>query len=1270
MSNLIRSSRYNAGAIPTVLALAIIALVLAAVLLSPPGTANAQASTDATLSALTVSPKDIIGFASDRTSYEVGMASTVTQATVAATANDSGATVAITPGQPVDLSAGKNTVTVTVTAQDGTTTKTYTVNVNQGVTAPFGWKAGDDLDGMIAAGNETPYAISSDGTTVWLSDIDDDKLYAYRLSDGERDTGADFDTLHAAGNRLSEGIWTDGTTMWAADPDDDKLYAYRVSDKERDTTQDFDTLKAANNDTPTGIWSDGATMWVADPGNDKIYAYRMSDKTRDASKDFDTLIAAGNEAPLGIWSDGATMWVSDFLDLTIYAYKMSDKTRDSTKDFDTLDAAGNTSPRDIWSDGTTMWVTDFTDDKAYAYNMVGSTDAALSALTVSPKDIIGFAPDRTSYEVGMASTVTQATVSTTTNHAFATVGYSGAGTDTAEGRQVDLSAGKNTVTVMVTAQDGTTTKTYTVNVNQGITDTFGWKAADDLDGLIAAGNQAPNGTWSDGETIWVSDLIDKKIYAYRKSDGSRNASEDFDTLRTAQNESPNGIWSDGATMWVADNGDNKIFAYRMSDKTRDTSKDFNTLSAAGNEDFIGIWSDGATMWVADFDDNKLYAYRMSDKQRDDGEDFNTLAAANNFNIAGIWSDGTTMWVSDYGTEELSAYRMSDKQRDPSKDFTTLDAAGNDYPTDIWSDGNTMWVGDITDDKVYSYNMPLSTDATLSALTVSPKGAIEAEEFRYSPPYEVGLASTVTQATVTATATNSNATISYGTTGHQVGLSAGQNTVTVTVTAQDGTTTRDYTVNINRGVSDAYGWKAADDLDGLIAAGNNRPSSIWSDETTIWVADTSNDKLYAYQVSDKTRDSDKDFNTLSPAGNNNPQGAWSDGATMWVTDSSDDKIYAYRMSDKTRDASKDFDTLDAENQIATGIWSDGITMWVADPGDNKLYAYRMSDKTRDAGKDFNTLDSENVFAYGIWSDGTTMWVAERNIAKLYAYRMSNKTRDASKDFNTLSAAGNDEPRDITSDGVTMWTVDSNNYKVYSYNMDSPPPADLQATIGNTRVTLRWSNPDDNDITGYQYRVSDDDGNTWNPDWTDVPSSNANTTSHTVRDLTNGVPYTFQLRALRGAEISLPSQIDATPLGPPTAPGTPRNLSAADRDGGLFVSWSSPTQDSRAPVTSYPVRYRRAGSSASWTNVSHSSTGDSNKPAHIRTDQPTPLRGTSRGREQDRHELLGRRRNRHPTGRTGAAHEHRLRSALRGPNRQPLDNQVRIQRAPRGHPGTQQ
>ena len=46
------------------------------------------------------------------------------------------------------------------------------------------------------------------------------------------------------------------------------------------------------------------------------------------------------------------------------------------------------------------------------------------------------------------------------------------------------------------------------------------------------------------------------------------------------------------------------------------------------------------------------------------------------------------------------------------------------------------------------------------------------------------------------------------------------------------------------------------------------------------------------------DSDKDFNTLSAAGNERPIGIWSNGATMWVADDTDRKIYAYKMSDKS------------------------------------------------------------------------------------------------------------------------------------------------------------------------------------------------------------------------------------------------------------------------------------------------------------------------------------------------------------------------------------
>ena len=71
----------------------LLALTLTMLVYSAPAQAQIL-STDATLSALTVSPRDIIGFAADRPKYSVGVASTVATATVSATPNHSGADAA------------------------------------------------------------------------------------------------------------------------------------------------------------------------------------------------------------------------------------------------------------------------------------------------------------------------------------------------------------------------------------------------------------------------------------------------------------------------------------------------------------------------------------------------------------------------------------------------------------------------------------------------------------------------------------------------------------------------------------------------------------------------------------------------------------------------------------------------------------------------------------------------------------------------------------------------------------------------------------------------------------------------------------------------------------------------------------------------------------------------------------------------------------------------------------------------------------------------
>ena len=351
-----------------------------------------------------------------------------------------------------------------------------------------------------------------------------------------------------------------------------------------------------------------------------------------------------------------------------------------------------------------------------------STDATLSALTVDGTSVAGFDAARTYYEYGVTSTVTQVTIGATTTHADATVAFSGTDADpNTTGRQVTLSAGANSVTITVTAQNTTNKRTYNLSVNRGVSDKFGWKAVDDFDTLDATTNEDPTGIWSDDTTMWVADDIDDKIYAYNLATKAHDESKDFDTLDAAGNNLPYGIWSDSTTMWVADYTDDKIYAYSMSTKARDESKDFDTLDAAGNESPTGIWSDDTTMWVADDTDDKIYAYSMSTKARDESKDFDTLAAAGNVGAQGIWLDGTTMWVADdttRGTKKIYAYTLSTKARDSDKDFNTLEAAGNGTPAGIWSDSTTMWVADFFENKLYSYNMPPSDDATLSGLTVN------------------------------------------------------------------------------------------------------------------------------------------------------------------------------------------------------------------------------------------------------------------------------------------------------------------------------------------------------------------------------------------------------------------------------------------------------------------------------------------------------------------------------------------------------------------------
>ncbi|TGG96867.1 MAG: hypothetical protein ERJ67_00550, partial [Aphanocapsa feldmannii 277cV] len=121
-----------------------------------------------------------------------------------------------------------------------------------------------------------------------------------------------------------------------------------------------------------------------------------------------------------------------------------------------------------------------------------------------------------------------------------------------------------------------------------------------------------------------------------------------------------------------------------------------------------------------------------------------------------------------------------------------------------------------------------------------------------------------------------------------------------------------------------------------------------------------------------------------------------------------------------------------------------------------------------------------------------------------------------------------------------------------------PGNLSVTAGDGEVSLRWSDPGDTTISGYE--VSSDSGSTYNA----ISGSDASTTSHTVTGLTNGTPYTFALRALNASGNGAASTLTAVvPLAVPTAPS---DLSATVADSEISLSWSDPDN---ATITAYEV-----------------------------------------------------------------------------------------------------
>ena len=148
-----------------------------------------------------------------------------------------------------------------------------------------------------------------------------------------------------------------------------------------------------------------------------------------------------------------------------------------------------------------------------------------------------------------------------------------------------------------------------------------------------------------------------------------------------------------------------------------------------------------------------------------------------------------------------------------------------------------------------------------------------------------------------------------------------------------------------------------------------------------------------------------------------------------------------------------------------------------------------------------------------------------------------------------------------------------------------PFGLSATPGNRQVRLSWVQPSGGAaLTHYEYEL--DGSGTW-------ISTGGTAPSHTVTGLNNGQTYTFRVRAVNSAGASAPSgSRTATPT--TTEPEAPESLSATPGDGQVTLRWRAPTNDGGEPITHYEYELDGSGTwiSTGGTAPSHTVTGLNN------------------------------------------------------------------------------
>ena len=1055
--------------------------------------------------------------------------------------------------------------------------------------------------------NSTPKGVWGNDETFWVANDGSgatDKVYAYNRSDGSRDTSSDFDNLNTAGNNDIRGICSDGTTMFVADSDDNKVYAYKMSDTTADSTKDV-TL-ASGNDNAKGVWCDADTIWVAedeDGTTSKIYAYKRSDGTHDSAKDVTaanmnpstTVGGLNNSDPRGIWANADTMFVVDDEDQKVYAYKTSDRTGDTDKNI-ALDTA-NADAEGLWFDGRVLWVVDDADDRVYVYDLPGAQPDNTRA--------DGTPEVRTPIEDIWSATMTVGTrmIGSLTLHGWGdSLPYTGAsltddnftfGGDTYDLDEIYLQGGAlRLIFDEANAGDIATKATRDKLVLHVGNDSFNLGAG------ILQNNQrgitwsAPGLSWSASDTISVSISFEPAptdgVELRADTSGITDATDGLDNVFYHYQW----IRVDGTTVTELDGETGATYTATADDVTKDIQVRVIFDDDVRNQEYPR-YSPQVTVQETP---PVVTGVALTSDPNDDGRTGNDDTYAIGDTVTATVTFDKAVDVTS-GPQITLLFRTAEKAADcaAATNTTTMECSYTVLVNENASSGvgikaNTLALNSGT---IYATGSTTnSATLTHSALALqsghkvdgirpalvqtgilSPRTSGDGSEVILTFSKDIG---GVIRANITIYDANDNTSI-FSTASHSIS----GNTVELTLTTALTESTTSLEMDLAAGaVTDTVGNFNAE-LNGSTVL-NQLSAAPWApsgfsaepapDATPqlavalSWTAPSSDggsaitSHQYRYRVGSG---SFGNWTTIenSAAGEANATSFTVTGLPATATPPIAFVFEVRAVNDNGNGAESPprtatIDVPDTISSFTTTIGNQQVEFAWATPENNGSailrYQYYVIDSTDNTFVVANNTNIPN-------SDASTTSFTITGLTNGVSYEVGIQA------VNSVGGAGYD-PGSVTP--ATHPTA----------------PRNLRAEAGDTQVTLRWTAPLSNGgvaIDGYEYQQKT--GNAPYGSWTDISGADDTTTEHIVTGLTNGTSYRFKVRAKNptGGEGPASNEVTAVPRTVPTAP---QSLTATAGNGRVQLDWTAPASDGGLPINRYQYRYKAGtGSFTTWANV---------------------------------------------------------------------------------------